>query len=74
MTTEATPTMQDKEKPKVVIQNSGADAVYSIGIIGAWVYFFKQATTTQDRLKAFFKGLFWPAFLVYEAFVFLNKS
>jgi hypothetical protein len=74
MTTEPSTTEQDQEKPKIHIQNNGSDTVYAIGVIGAWVYFFKQAATTGERIKAFFKGLIWPAFLVYELFVFLNKE
>ncbi|MBW6466968.1 MAG: hypothetical protein K0B06_10720 [Brevefilum sp.] len=74
MTTEPTLNKQDQQKPKFVIQSNHSDAVYGIGIIGAWVYFFKHAATTGGRIKAFFKGFFWPAFLVYELFVFLNKE
>jgi hypothetical protein len=74
MPTEPSPKQQDQKKPKFVIQSNQSDAVYSIGIIGAWAYFFKHASTTEERIKAFFKGLFWPAFLVYELFVFLNKA
>ena len=43
-------------------------------MIGAWAYYFKRATTTQQRVEAFFKGLVWPAYLVYELFVFLKKE
>ena len=74
MTTDKNQTVQEKEKPQVNIQTKQSDAVYAIGMIGAWVYFFKQATTTEEKFKAFFKGLVWPAFLVYELFVFLNKG
>ena len=74
MTTEPPVKKQDQEKPKFVIQNKQTDSVYGIGIIGAWVYFFKHAETTEERIKAFFKGFFWPAFLVYELFVFLSKD
>ena len=52
---------------------SGGDAVYGIGMFGAWVYYFKHATTPEEKVKAFFKGLVWPAFLVYELFVFLDE-
>ncbi len=52
----------------------GGDAVYGIGIFGAWAYYFRRATTTQERAAAFFKGLFWPAFLVYELLTFLGGA
>ncbi len=74
MTTELIPTEQAHQKPKVIVQGGGSDAVYGIGLIGAWVYYFRRATTNQERVLAFFKGLFWPAFLVYELFVFLKKE
>jgi len=74
MTTEPNPNKQGEEKPKFIIQSNQSDAVYGIGMIGAWVYFFKHATTTQERFKAFFKGFVWPALLVYELFVFLKKE
>jgi hypothetical protein len=74
MTTEPTLTKQEHQKPKATRQGSSSDAVYGIGLIGAWVYYFKRATTTQERIQAFFKGLVWPALLVYELFVFLEKK
>ena len=73
MTAEPTPTKQEPQK-SIEIHNSGADAVYGIGIIGAWIYYFQRATTTQERIQAFLKGLVWPAFLVYELFRFLEKK
>ena len=62
------------QNPPVVHQSGGSDPVYGIGIIGAWVYYFKRATTTQERIQAFFKGLVWPAFLVHDVLAFLNKE
>jgi hypothetical protein len=46
----------------------GGDAVYGLGMIGAWVYFWQRADTNGDRALGVLKGLVWPAFLVYEAF------
>lgn len=66
-------TSQEQQKPTVTHMGGGADAVYGIGMIGAWVYYFRRATTTQQRVQAFFKGLVWPAFLVYDVLVFLEK-
>ncbi len=75
MTAEATSTMQDSQKPKMVRQGGGGSSpVYGIGLIGAWVYYFKRASTTEERVRAFFKGLVWPAFLVYELLVYLEKK
>jgi hypothetical protein len=65
-------TTQEQQKPAVIRAGGGADAVYGIGMIGAWVYYFKRANTPQERVQAFFKGLVWPAFLVYDVFRFLE--
>ena len=74
MTTEITPTEQEDKKIKVNYQGGSSDTVYGLGLIGAWVYYIGRATTTQQRIEGFFKGLVWPAFLVYELLKFLNKE
>jgi len=66
--------MQKEQRAVQVHTGGGGDAVYGIGMFGAWVYYFTRATTTQERVKAFFKGLVWPAFLVHELFVFLEVA
>jgi hypothetical protein len=53
---------------------SGSGGVYGFGLIGAWAYYFRRAQTTEERVKAFFKGLAWPAFMVYDLFKFLEKQ
>ncbi len=72
MDTELTQTKQGNQK-QIMIRQGGGDTVYGMGMIGAWVYYFQRATTNQERVKAFFKGLVWPAFLVYDLMVFLKK-
>ena len=37
------------------------------GIFGAWVYYWQQADGFWEYAYAIFQGLFWPAYLVYEA-------
>ncbi len=64
----------ENQKPKMGRQGGGADAFYGIGLFGAWVYFIGRATTSEERIRGFFKGLVWPAFLVYQLFVFLEKK
>ena len=39
-----------------------------LGIIGAWVFFFQRADEFWAFIWAFFQGIFWPAFMVYELF------
>jgi len=46
----------------------GGGAIYGLGIFGAWVFFWQQADAFWGYLLAVFQGLFWPAFMVYEAF------
>jgi hypothetical protein len=43
-------------------------------LIGAWVYYISRATTFQEGVVGFFKGLFWPAFLVYKVLQFLDRE
>jgi len=73
MTTEINPTKQD-QKMNVKVQGGPSDAVYGLGLIGAWVYYIGRATTTEERVRGFFKGLVWPAFMVYALFEFLERD
>jgi len=50
----------------------GGEAVYGLGIIGALVYYWGSASTFLLFVIGFFKAVFWPAFLVYEALKFLQ--
>ena len=74
MTTESNSTKQGNQKMQVKYQGGASDTVYAIGIIGAWVYYFKHVTTFREGVLAFFKGMFWPAFLVYDLLEFLHKE
>ena len=65
---------QEEKKMKVKVQGGSSNSVYSLGLIGAWVYYIGRATTTQDKIKGFFKGFIWPAVFVYEMLKFLNKE
>jgi hypothetical protein len=40
---------------------------YCLGVLGAWFYYFTTAPGFLDGVLGFFKGILWPAFLVYEA-------
>jgi hypothetical protein len=51
----------------------GAGAIYCLGIFGAWPYFWQQADTFWAYVFVFFQGIFWPAWMVYDAFVALNS-
>ena len=74
MTTELLPTEQENPKIQMKYQGGSSEAVYGLGLIGAWVYYIGRATTFQEGVLGFFKGLFWPAFLVYRLLEFLEKE
>ncbi len=74
MTTELNPTGQEGKKVVVNNQGGSSGAVYGLGLIGAWVYYIGRASSSEDKVRGFFKGLVWPAFLVYELLEFLNQN
>jgi hypothetical protein len=74
MTAELETTEQEDQKPEVKVQGDSSGAVYGLGVIGAWVYFIGRADNFQEGLKGFFKGLFWPAYLVHGLLTFLEKE
>ena len=74
MTTEITPTKDEGKKVKMTMQGGSSDTVYGLGLLGAWYFYISRATTLREGVIGFFKGLFWPAFLVYEVLTFLNKE
>ena len=74
MDTELNPTEQEDRKIKVQYHGGSSETVYGLCLIGAWVYYISRATTFQQGVVGFFKGILWPAFLVYELLKFLNKE
>lgn len=74
MTTELKPEKLQDKKIEVHARGGGSDTVYALGIIGAWVFYIRRATTPRERVIGFLKGLVWPAYLVYALFEFLNKE
>jgi hypothetical protein len=50
----------------------GGSAFYFVGFLGALVYFWQQAPTFMDGVIGLIKAIFWPAFMVYELFKYLN--
>jgi hypothetical protein len=59
---------------KININTNNANSVYSLGVIGAAVYFIGNATTFWMGIVGFLKAIVWPAFLVYELFKFLSSQ
>lgn len=51
---------------------AGGGAIYGLGIFGAWVYFWQAAEPGfWWHLYAVFQGIFWPAYMVFDAFAAL---
>jgi hypothetical protein len=74
MTSEKTPTVPEGQKIKIEHHGGGSDAVYGLGLFGAWVYYIGRATTPREKVIGFFKGFVWPAFLVYALLKFLEED
>jgi hypothetical protein len=72
MTADMKSTGQAQPRPKVYRQAGASEAVYGLGLIGAWGYYLTHATTFLLGVLGIFKGIFWPAMLVYEALKYLN--
>lgn len=72
MTAESKSNEQQIRKPKVIYRSGASEAVYGLGLIGAWVYYFTHAATFWLGVLGFFKGIFWPAMLVYEMMKYLH--
>jgi hypothetical protein len=74
MSTELETTEQKERKVDVKVQGGGSETVYGLGLIGAWVYYIGRATTFQEGVKGFLKGIVWPAILVYKLIEFFEKE
>ncbi|MGZ5398375.1 MAG: hypothetical protein ACXWDL_02070 [Nocardioides sp.] len=51
---------------------AGGGALYALGIFGAWVYFWQEAAGFWEHVYAVLQGIFWPAYMVFEAFAALR--
>ncbi|MGZ4739895.1 MAG: hypothetical protein ACXV8V_11675 [Ilumatobacteraceae bacterium] len=58
----------DRRAQRAPTSPPGGTAVYGLGLIGAAVWFWRQATGVGEHVIALLKALVWPAFLVYDAF------
>jgi hypothetical protein len=67
MTTEPNTIKQEQPKTKVIRQGGASEAVYGLGLIGAWVFYLSHAATFWIGVLGILKGIVWPAILVYEA-------
>ena len=46
--------------------NVSNNTLYGMGFIGAVIYYLSTATTIGAGIFGIVKGIFWPAFVVYE--------
>ncbi len=51
---------------------AGGGAIYGLGMFGAWVWFWQLADSFWEYVYAIFQGVFWPAYMVFEAFSALS--
>lgn len=59
-------------KDKSTCNGHTGNAVYGLGFIGAAIFLIGNATSFLAGVLGFLKALFWPAFLVYEAFKYFG--
>ena len=72
MTAETVSNDRELRRPKVIHRGGGSEAVYGLGLIGAWVYYVSHAATFWMGALGILKGIVWPAMLVYELLKSLN--
>jgi len=48
------------------------NALYGLGVLGAWVYFWQHSDGFWGHAWALVEGVFWPALMVYDAFQHLR--
>ena len=72
MVTESKPMEPEYRQSKRMLHGGASEAVYGLGMIGAWVYYLSHAATFWLGVLGIFKGIFWPAMLVYELLKYLH--
>ena len=72
MTTGTAYSEQEICKQKGNYRGGASEAVYGLGLLGAWFYYLTHAATFWIGVLGIFKGIFWPAFIVYEVLKYLN--
>ena len=60
------------QKTNVIYRGGATEAVYGLGMMGAWVYYLTPVTSFWMGVLGILKGILWPAMLVYELLKFLN--
>jgi hypothetical protein len=47
---------------------AGGGAIYGLGIFGALFYFWQQASGFWEHAFSLVQAVFWPAWMVFQAF------
>lgn len=47
---------------------AGGGAIYGLGIFGALFYFWQQASGFSEHAFSLVQAVFWPAWMVFQAF------
>jgi hypothetical protein len=56
----------------VIRQGGASEAVYGLGLIGAWVYYLSHAATFWLGALGILYGIVWLVMLAYEVLKFLH--
>jgi len=72
MTSEQNTAKTEYRKSGAIRHTGASEAVYGLGLIGAWVYYLSHATTFLLGVLGILKGIVWPAMLVFELMKYLN--
>jgi hypothetical protein len=51
---------------------AGGGALYGLGVLGAWVWFWQQADGFWAHVLVVLQGVVWPAMMVYDGFSALH--
>lgn len=63
--------MARNDSPRTRSAPAAPEALYGLGVLGAWVWFWQQADGFWGHAWALVEGILWPAYLVYQAFAAL---
>ena len=53
-------------------EKHGGNAVYGIGMVGAFIYYVQNAHTFGVVLYGLLKAVLWPGFLIFEVLKYLH--
>jgi hypothetical protein len=64
--------METKQREGTARAAAAPGALYCLGVIGGWVWFWQAADGFWGHAWALVQGLVWPAYLVYEVLALLR--